>query len=177
MARPHIAKSEQRGDWETPKGLFDWCDKTFGPFDMDAAAAEHQYTAQVILGRGGRICIETPEGAEKGSMSPSKSHILYDAFEHPWHGRVFLNPPYGPPQLLYAFIEKTVREIKFQNVELVCALLPSRTGTRWWQDYVVDRATRHPLLGHLEFLRGRLKFGQAEDVAPFASVVVVWRSP
>ena len=90
----HIAKSEQRGDWETPPELFHRLDDEFGPFTLDAAAEEFQYTAQHILTNGGKICVVQPEWEKrKGFRDPSNPNILYDAFEHPWYGRVWLNPP------------------------------------------------------------------------------------
>ena len=49
---------------------------------------------------------------------------------------------------------------------MVC-LLPARTDTRWWHDYCVK--------GEVMFLKGRLKFGDADNSAPFPSALVVFR--
>jgi hypothetical protein len=49
---------------------------------------------------------------------------------------------------------------------LVVCLLPTRTDTRWWQDYVKR--------GHVCVLRGRLKFGEAKNAAPFPSAIVIF---
>jgi len=46
-------------------------------------------------------------------------------------------------------------------------LLPARTDTKWFQDYCLNAE-------HV-FIRGRLKFGDAVNSAPFPSVVVVFR--
>lgn len=185
--RPHIAKSAQKGDFETPKPIFDEYDQRYGPFDMDAAAAVGQYSADTILGRGGKIAIKDPfpDGA-----GPGNPNILYDAFEHPWHGKVWLNPPYGPISLLTAFVAKAVHEVYYENAELVCALLPARTGTPWWQEYVCQGAefarispftstpdTYHQALSRVHFRRGRITFVGAKNQAPFASAVVVWSAP
>ena len=48
-------------------------------------------------------------------------------------------------------------------------LLPARTDTRWFHEYIYGRADE------IRFLRGRLKFGGAKNSAPFPSMVVVWR--
>ena len=178
--------ADPRNDWETPTDVFDRLDAKYGPFDMDAFAAVGQYSATKILDRRGRICIEPPTGSLKGSTDRQNPSIFHDAFEHPWIGKIFMNSPYGPPQLLYACIEKAVREVQFHNAELVCSLLPSRTGSRWWKDYVVKeirlgkyarrrRGDGCPFTADIEFLRGRLTFGGAKWSAPFPSVVVVWR--
>jgi len=50
----------------------------------------------------------------------------------------------------------------------IVMLIPSRTDTRWWHDYVMKAS-------EIRFIRGRLKFGDAKGNAPFPSAVVVFR--
>jgi hypothetical protein len=52
---------------------------------------------------------------------------------------------------------------------LVVMLLPARTDTRWWHDYVI------PYASEIRFIRGRLKFGGAKNSAPFPSALVIFR--
>lgn len=52
---------------------------------------------------------------------------------------------------------------------IVC-LLPARTDTRWWQEYVM-RASE------IRFISGRLRFGDAENSAPFPSAVAIFGTP
>ncbi len=82
-----------------------------------------------------------------------------------WDGkRVFCNPPYGPG--IAKFLERGI------EAEIAVFLLPARTDTRWFQDWVLPRARE------IRFVRGRLKFGDAARDAPFPSMVVVFaRSP
>lgn len=47
-------------------------------------------------------------------------------------------------------------------------LVPARTDTSWWHDWIVPYATE------VRFVRGRLKFGDAEASAPFPSAIVVY---
>ena len=75
--------------------------------------------------------------------------------------RVFMNPPYG--RSIGAWVKKA-SEAK----ALVVCLLPARTDTRWWHDYVVGAG------GHVTFLKGRLHFGDVEAPAPFPSAVVIF---
>ena len=74
-----------------------------------------------------------------------------------------MNPPYGREIGLWA------RKARLEAVEgsLVVGLVPARTDTRWWQESV---------LGHADvyFIAGRLKFGGAENSAPFPSAIVIW---
>jgi len=85
-----------------------------------------------------------------------------DGLRQRWEGKVFVNPPYGRE------IDRWVRKAfeSSQGGALVVCLLPARTDTRWWQDY----ARR----GHVWFLRGRLKFGNARNAAPFPSAIVTF---
>jgi len=78
-----------------------------------------------------------------------------------WEGeRVFCNPPYGP--LIAGYLKKAR--------EAVCAvfLLPARTDTRWFHDYCLAA-------NEIRFLKGRLKFGDSKNAAPFPSMVVVFK--
>ena len=46
-------------------------------------------------------------------------------------------------------------------------LIPARTDTKYWHDYVM-RASE------VYFVKGRLKFGDSQNSAPFPSAVVVF---
>lgn len=77
----------------------------------------------------------------------------------PWEGeRVYCNPPYGRG------IGNWLRRAR--EAEIAVYLLPARTDTRWWHDYVMKA-------DEIRFLRGRLTFGDAEHPAPFPSCVVI----
>ena len=53
---------------------------------------------------------------------------------------------------------------------MVVCLLPARTDTRWWRDYVMCAS-------ELRFISGRVKFGNANTGAPFPSVVAIFGTP
>jgi phage N-6-adenine-methyltransferase len=86
-----------------------------------------------------------------------------DGLRQRWTGRVFMNPPYG--HQIVSWVKKAFEESQ-TNAEVVVCLLPARTDTRWWQDYC--------LKGEVGFIRGRLKFGEARNAAPFPSALVVF---
>jgi site-specific DNA-methyltransferase (adenine-specific) len=75
-----------------------------------------------------------------------------------------MNPPYG--REIGSWIRKAWESSR-EGATVVC-LLPARTDTRWWHDYVM-RA------GEIRLVRGRLRFGQAVASAPFPSAVVIFR--
>ena len=85
-----------------------------------------------------------------------------DGLSQAWTGKVFMNPPYG--RQIGLWVKKAYEESR--RGTLVVCLLPARTDTRWWQDY----AKR----GHVVFLRGRLRFGDAKQAAPFPSAIVTF---
>ena len=53
-------------------------------------------------------------------------------------------------------------------VSVVVFVLPARTDTRWWHDYVIRCKLR--------FIRGRLRFGDGKNSAPFPSAIVIFRA-
>ena len=73
-----------------------------------------------------------------------------------------MNPPYG--RSIGKWVRKAYQESL--NGALVVCLLPARVDTAWWQDCA------H--LGHVYFVRGRLKFGDAKNSAPFPSAIVIF---
>lgn len=47
-------------------------------------------------------------------------------------------------------------------------LLPARTDTQWFHEYIYGHA-------EIRFIKGRLKFGNAQNNAPFPSMIVIFR--
>jgi site-specific DNA-methyltransferase (adenine-specific) len=86
----------------------------------------------------------------------------WDGLLRSWLGeRVYCNPPYGNT------IAKWL--IKAREAELAVYLLPSRTDTRWWHEFVMKA-------DEIRFIKGRLKFGEAKHSAPFPSAIVIYRT-
>lgn len=89
-----------------------------------------------------------------------------------WGKRVYVNPPYG--RMISRWIEKAWVSIYGQfnaddmpTSDVVVMLLPARTDTRWWHEYVMKAR-------EIRFIRGRLKFGDSKNSAPFPSVIVIF---
>jgi hypothetical protein len=77
-----------------------------------------------------------------------------------WSGkRVFCNPPYSN---IGAFLERA------HEAELAVFLVPARTDTRWFHNHVLGKAKE------IRFVKGRLKFGDAKNSAPFPSMIVIY---
>lgn len=83
-----------------------------------------------------------------------------------WGGhRVFCNPPYG--RAISAWVEKCYIESKKPNTTVVM-LIPARTDTSYFHKYIYHIAKE------IRFVKGRLKFGDSKNYAPFPSMVVVF---
>ncbi|AOV17840.1 hypothetical protein BJI67_12950 [Acidihalobacter aeolianus] len=83
---------------------------------------------------------------------------------------VFVNPPYSR---ISAWIDKCIDESR-KGVVIV-ALVPSRTGTRWFERAVEHDAIVAPIPGRLRFLRGQLAGSLSPgDAAPFDAALLIW---
>ena len=91
-----------------------------------------------------------------------------DGLSKDWKGhRVFMNPPYG--REINKWIQKAYEEGSKPHTTVVC-LIPSRTDTKYWHNHCMKAA-------EIYFVKGRLKFGNSNNAAPFPSAVVVFRGP
>ena len=79
---------------------------------------------------------------------------------------MFCNPPYG--RKLHRWVRKAYEE-SLKEGTIVVMLIPSRTDTRYFHDYILHRS-------EIRFVEGRLRFGNADMNAPFASMIVIFRS-
>lgn len=90
--------------------------------------------------------------------TPAENGLLRD-----WGQEVvFMNPPYSE---CADWMRKAYGAAQ-EGATVVC-LVPARTDTQWFHEYAMKSEIR--------FLRGRLKFGDAKDSAPFPSCIVVFR--
>ena len=89
-----------------------------------------------------------------------------DGLKQSWGGEVvFMNPPYG--REIKSWIKKAYEESRKENTKVVC-LIPARTDTKYWHEYCMKAH-------EVSFVKGRLKFGESKNSAPFPSAVVVFQ--
>ena len=96
-------------------------------------------------------------------FDPCPKKPTCDGLTAEWGSRSYVNPPYGE---LPKWIEKAFAEWK--KGKTVVMLIPSRTDTRWWHQYVM-KATQ------IRFIKGRLHFDDQPNPAPFPSAIVVFK--
>lgn len=127
--------------WSTPQDFFNSLNKEFN-FTLDPCA--------------------TPENAKCSKFFTKES----DGLKQNWGGEtVFCNPPYG--RAIKDWVKKCYEESLKPETRVVM-LIPARTDTSYFHDYIYHKAKE------IRFIRGRLKFGDSKNSAPFPSMVVVF---
>ena len=132
--------STNSNEWGTPQAFFDALDYEFN-FTLDVAA--------------------TVSNTKCKRFYTEEDNALYK----PWTGIVWCNPPYG--RIIGKFVEKAYEES--QSGATVVMLIPARTDTTYWHDYVMRSK-------QIRFIRGRLYFEQGgiNGPAPFPSAIIVF---
>ena len=133
--------TSKTNEWATPQAFFDELDKEFN-FTLDPCA--------------------TPQNAKCARYFTKE----IDGLSQSWRGEiVFCNPPYGRD--LSKWVAKAYTET-LSGATLVVMLIPARTDTSYFHDYIYKKH-------EVRFIRGRLHFNESKGAAPFPSMVVVMR--
>ncbi len=126
-------------EWETPKYVFSALTNEF-QFQVDVCATSENTKCKVYFDKS------------------------VDGLKREWSPfRCWMNPPYG--KNISKWMKKAFEES--QRGALVVCLIPSRTDTKWWHDWVM-RASE------IRFISGRISFGDGKQSAPFPSCVVIY---
>ncbi len=144
------AMSSADDTWTTPTDFFNKTNEEF-QFGLDAAALQN--STKIDTNWYG------PDHTDPERRDAFKRNWTADADGKP----IWLNPPYG--RTIKQWMEKADTESK-RGATVVC-LVPARTDTAWFQDYCLQHTVR--------FIRGRLKFGDAKNAAPFPSALVIMK--
>lgn len=132
--------SSATNEWSTPQNFYNELNKEFD-FTLDPCA--------------------TAENTK------CKKYYTIDnnGLQQNWQGEiVFCNPPYG--RVIKDWVKKCYEESLKENTTIIM-LIPARTDTTYFHDYIYNKA-------EIRFIRGRLKFGDSKNSAPFPSMVVVF---
>ena len=126
-----------------------WIDVFYPPQDVfDKLNGEFSFTLDPCANDTNHKCKKYFTKTENGLLQNWDDEI------------VFCNPPYGRE------IGKWVKKAA-ESKATVVMLLPARTDTKWFHDYIYEKA-------EIRFIKGRLKFGEAQNSAPFPSMVVIF---
>ena len=134
--------SSATDQWATPKHFFDKLNEEFH-FTLDPCADEFNHKCDKYF-------------------TKEQDGLIQD-----WSNEfVFCNPPYG--RETQNWVRKCFMEVHEGGCPLAVMLIPARTDTRWFHDYIYKKA-------EIRFVKGRLKFGDSANSAPFPSMVVIFR--
>lgn len=134
----NVMFSSQSNEWATPQSFFDKLNDEFG-FTLD------------------------PCSTHENSKCQKHYTMEEDGLSQDWGGQVvFCNPPYGRD--LPKWVKKCYDESRHATIVM---LIPARTDTSYFHDYIYHKA-------EIRFIRGRLKFGDGKNSAPFPSMVVIY---
>lgn len=188
--------SSARTNWGTPADLFE-ARNMLHQFDLDVCAtAEDTLLPNYITPE--QDTFKTPWTVTCTNWPPPIGRIVKEI-----PARCWMNPPYRNPEHpckknkageyickkkrcpirgshndvyqpgLYDFVRLAAN--RRREGCLVDCLLPARTETKWWFDFVWDKNRDMPRDNvRVKFIPGRLKFKGAKAGAPFPSVLVTF---
>lgn len=132
--------SSKKDDWTTPKDLFN---KLNDEFD---------FTVDLCASHDNALCWRYYTKENSGLDADLTGE------------RVFCNPPYGRKETAL-----WIKKCATCGADVAVMLIPARTDTAAFHDYIYGKA-------EIRFLRGRLKFGgSTNNAAPFPSMIVIFR--
>ena len=149
--------SKASDEWRTPEDTFNALNAEFG-FDVDAAATSDN------------SWVDGDYFGPDHYYQDQRDALAVDSWRR-YGPVVWLNPPYSRCR---EFMGKAAQEAK-KGCTVVC-LVPCRTDTLWWHQCVWTDGNPRPGV-EVRFIKGRLKFGNSKNSAPFPSVVVIFRPP
>ena len=126
-------------EWSTPDTIFKPLDNEFH-FTLDVCASKENTKCKQFFS------------------------IEQDSLNQEWYGICWMNPPYG--NSLYKWIKKAY--YSSLNGTVVVGLLPVRTNTGYWHDYILN-------IAEVRYIRGYPKFGDAKQGLKVPLAIVIWR--
>lgn len=146
MKGQEVLFSKDSDEWETPDTLFEQLDSVWN-FKLDVAATSENSK-----------CIHF---IDKDTDALKRNWLLFqEDLVTCW-----MNPPYS---MCKQFVAKANEEM-LKGVTTI-ALLPARTDTKWFHEYIYNKKGVV-----VRFLKGRLKFSDSKNSAPFPSMIVEFR--
>lgn len=149
--------SSNTDEWATPISIFNELSELYGPFELDVCASDDNTKCSMWYN-------QTDDGLNQNWQTSTKNfwanpHVLSS---YTWIKTAFMNPPYSD---LKNWMKKAYEESR-KGMRVVC-LIPARTDTKCFHEYVIKAE-------EVLFVKGRIKFGNAKNSAPFPSMIVVF---
>lgn len=148
MSDTHFYNSSK--EWEAPETLFQPLKKEFNIM-LDVCASAENTKCKAYIDR-------------KLNSFNTSWFTLVEQIKQEETVAVWMNPPYGRG------IDKWVKKAHEEAGKgvTVVALLPARTDTSWFHNYIYNKH-------EVRFLKGRVKFVDAKAPVPFPSMIVIFK--
>jgi phage N-6-adenine-methyltransferase len=132
--------SSKSDEWYTTPDIIEAVNKVMGGIDLDPCSNDRDNP-------------NVPAGAYYTKED--------DGLSKQWHGRVYVNPPYG--NQIPFWVNKINEEYRAGNINQCILLLPARPDTRWFR-----ALKEYPRC----FMHGRVTFNDHDNSAPFPTMLV-----
>lgn len=139
----------ERNDYATPWPVVHFLERHFGKFDLDPCCY--------------------PETAKGKTFYTAEDNALTKK----WHGNVFMNPPWGQPDISQ-FIEYAYRQSLAGNTNIIVGLIPaSSPDIHAWHNFIFKGAN------YIYYIRGRMPFeldGIRKNDNNVPTAIVLWKN-
>lgn len=150
-ARPHVTHNSGNNEWYTPAEYIEAARKVLGEIDLDPASS-----------------LKANEIVQAKYLLTAEDNGL----EHPWYGRVWMNPPYGS-EIIQKFTNKFALHVRNGDIEEGIVLVNNATETVWFNQLV-------EVANAIVFPRGRIRYWRAEDEktnSPLQGQAILYAGP
>lgn len=115
----------------------------------------------------GGFDLDPCSGAESSPFADATFTESDDGLSQEWFGSVWVNPPYSN---VAEWTDKAIEAVEDGDADCIFYLCKGDSSTNWWQRGA-KAATTVVAIDH------RLKFGDGENSAPFASHILIFGTP
>lgn len=129
LDKPHVSHNSGENEWYTPPDIIERAREAMGGIDCDPASSPL---------------------ANRNVKAETFYTAADDGLSRPWHGRVWLNPPYSNP-LCGQFAEAVALRFERKEIEQACVLVNNATETGWF-------VSMSSAASSLCLLQGRVKY-------------------
>jgi phage N-6-adenine-methyltransferase len=129
-SKPHVSFNSGENEWYTPTEYVEAARRVMGSIDLDPASSE----------------------VANKTVKAKKFYAIDDnGLEQPWHGNVFMNPPYSS-DLIKQFSSKYAILVEKGSIQSGIVLVNNATETGWFQEILAVSSAVCLIKGRIKFI-------------------------